>query len=651
MEKIRRIILFPVIFIGLMHILLISQEYEQTQSQIPSEMKEVTDFFDSDRFEAFIDGIMTVHLEAENVAGAVFVAVKDGKIFLAKGYGWADVKNKKPVSPHRTLFRPGSVSKLFTWTAVMQLVEQGKLDLNTDVNTYLKEFKIPETFPAPITMKHLMTHTPGFEESSAGLGVRKAEDLVPLVEFLAENMPARIFPPGELAAYSNYGTALAGHIVELISGKPFETYIEENIFDPLGMNHSTFRQPLPDNLAENMSIGYTYKKGMFVEEDFELINGMAPAGSLSTTAADMARFMTAHLQYGEYNGSRILEENTARDMHTQLFTHDPRIEGNAYGFWEWKHNGLRMLEHGGDTFLFHSRLVLIPEKNMGVFVSYNSAGGGGAPRSQLVNSILDRYFPGTDILEIKPLPDFKKRAKQFCGIYGVTRTVQTTYAKLMSLVMTIKVSAARDGGALLVTMPNGPKTNRWVETAPLVFRERGGQGILIFREDDSGHITHLFLSQVPMMAGVKLAPHETPFFHICLLVFCLIFFLSTLCWPIGALRRLICKREKEESNVPKAARWAAGGMSALFVFFLIGLGAMLADPIQFMFGVPSGFKILLVFPLIAGVIALGVLFFTCLAWMKKYWTICSRVHYTLLFLAALLFCGFLFYWNLLGFNF
>src|SRR6185369_15089245 len=207
--------------------------------KIPSGTHELT----AQDLETFLDGIVPLQLEADDIAGATIAVVKDGKVLFAKGYGYADYEKKKPVSAEETLFRPGSVSKLFTWTAVMQLVEQGKLDLNRDVNDYI-DYKIPEAFGKPITLKNILTHTPGFEEQLKDL-LRTSSESPNLGEYLKTHIPARIYPPGTVPAYSNYGAALAGYIVERVSGLPFNQYIEENIFKPLGMTHSTFAQPLP----------------------------------------------------------------------------------------------------------------------------------------------------------------------------------------------------------------------------------------------------------------------------------------------------------------------------------------------------------------------------------------------------------------------
>ncbi|MDE3135579.1 MAG: beta-lactamase family protein, partial [Acidobacteriota bacterium] len=249
---------------------------------------------------AFIDGIVPLQLAKDDIAGAVVVVVKDGQIVFEKGYGYADVKAKKPVSPSATLFRVGSISKLFNWTAVMQLVEHGKLNLDRDVNDYL-DFRIPSTYPQPITLRDLMTHTPGFEEAVNDLFVPKAADMVPLAAYVKAHLPARIYPPGTVPAYSNYGATLAGYIVQRVSGMPFDDYIERNIFQPLAMRSSSFRQPLPRLLAPMMSRGY------FVASDpageFEVVQAF-PAGSLATTGDDISHFMIAQLNNGQYGNTR-----------------------------------------------------------------------------------------------------------------------------------------------------------------------------------------------------------------------------------------------------------------------------------------------------------------------------------------------------------
>jgi CubicO group peptidase (beta-lactamase class C family) len=607
--------------------------------------------------EAFLDGIMAVQLEANHVAGAVIAVVKDGKLFFTKGYGYADVINRKPVIADRTLFRPGSVSKLLTWTAVMQLYEQGRIDLDADVNFYLKDFKIPATYPQPITMKHLLSHTAGFEERVAGALAKSEADLMPLGRFLATHMPSRVRHPGIFTSYSNYGTMLAGYIVEVVSGLPFPTYIERNIFEPLGMRNSTFREPLPANLLSDMSAGYTYEDGAFKAHGFEFSNGGSPAGALSASATDMAKFMIAHLQNGRYEDRRILKEETSELMHTRLFSHDPRLPGNAYGFWESDFREMRIIEHGGDTILFHSQLVLVPGKNLGWFVSFNSPNGNA--REQLFAALLDRYYrPEAPSAEIKPPSRMKDSATRVIGTYSSARRGYTTYEKLAILLMSTKISAADDGVLLLkdetLVLPDfgGGDIQRYAEVEPLVFLKVGGQDKIIFKEDDRGKIAYAFMEKDPSVFLIKLKWYQTPLFHRWLIQVCLFLFLTAvLGWPLAALSRKICKRQIEEIRPPRGARWLAGGMSGLLILTALGIASALSQYADLFLGVPRILKICQILPILAALLGAGNLIFVFKAWKEHYWTPCQRLHFTLVALASLAFFWFLNYWNLIGWRY
>jgi CubicO group peptidase (beta-lactamase class C family) len=611
--------------------------------EIPSETeKPVEGPNDPVELEAFVDGMMKAHMEANHIAGATFSYVKDGEIFFAKGYGYADVEKKKPVKAEETMFRPGSVSKLFTWTAVMQLYEQGKLDLDADINTYLKDFKIPDKFGKPITLKNLMTHTPGFEEMIDDMAVKDPKDLWTLKKYVSTNIPDRVLPPGELTAYSNYGTGLAGYIVEVVSGIPFEEYVEKNIFEPLNMTISTFRQPIPAHLKDYMSNGYTFKKGVFNAEIFEIINGMSPAGALSSCATDMANFMIAHLQFGQFGENKILEEETAKLMQSLLFTNHPKVSGNAYGFWEVFANNLRTIGHGGDTIWFHSLLVLIPEKNEGFFVSYNSVGGGGSPRIDLTYALIDRYYPA-EMPEPKPRTDSQTRIKQCIGNYRPTRVIHSNWAKLMALMMNFTVKTTDEGNLLAAG-------RQWYEIEPYVFQEIGGRDKVAFKADENGKVTNMMLDSVPYFAFVKVPWYQSPNFSYLLLAVCGILFLTSLRWPLSAIFRKVCKCHAEENPAPKSARWIAGVMSVLYLVFVAGLAISIQDQMALMFGLPLQVKILLALPLLSALLTLLAIIFMVIAWMKKHWSWCARLHYTLVVLASIATLWFLNYWNLLGYK-
>jgi CubicO group peptidase (beta-lactamase class C family) len=350
---------------------------------------------DPKELEAFLDKFFSEQMEKLHVPGAVVTVVKDGKIFFTKGYGYSDLEKQRPVLPDSTLFRAYSVSKSFSATAVMQLVERGKLKVDEDVNKYLKRFKLKENFPEPVTLANLMTHTGGFVDGDAepmfAHGKYKG---VSLGDNLAENMPPRAKPVGAFR-YSNYGASLAGLIVEEVSGEPFEKYMERHILQPLGMRHSTFLLPyqLPPNVAADVAVGYRYVDGSYQrmtpdEGDF----WTAPAANLLTTGTDIGRFMIAHLNNGRYENARILKEATIKEMHM------PRSIGESpfisYGFFRYFENNQQLMFHNGGSDGAISQMMLMPEYNLGWFVSYTY---GGDTRRQLrwnlASQFLDHYFP------------------------------------------------------------------------------------------------------------------------------------------------------------------------------------------------------------------------------------------------------------------
>ncbi|HWH91755.1 MAG TPA: serine hydrolase domain-containing protein, partial [Candidatus Binatia bacterium] len=441
-------------------------------------------------FETFLDALIPSQLRNRNIAGAVVSVVKDGQLLFQKGYGYADVEEKKPVLPDQTLFRPGSISKLFTATAVMQLVEQGKLDLDRDVNDYL-DFPIPKTYAEPVTLRQLLTHTGGFQEILKNLFVAHESDIKPLRSYLVNEMPARIFPPGKIPSYSNYGLTLAGYIVERVSGEKFERYIENHILKPLGMENSTFDQPLPPQLAPQMSKGYLSASKK--PRDFEWVQA-APAGALTTTAADMTRFMLAFLQDGAVDGASILKPETVRQMEIRQFEFHPMLPGLGITFMEYLLDPVRIIAHGGDTVYFHSDMILIPKEHFGYFLSYNSLGkpvGGG--RGEVWRTLVNRYFP--DAGQTKPDVDpnsAKSDGHAVSGFYDGTRRGETTLLKIVALAGQFSVRSDKEGVLQIEGMKNqSGELQRWREIAPLVYREIDGLERLGFRRDASGVVAEM----------------------------------------------------------------------------------------------------------------------------------------------------------------
>jgi CubicO group peptidase (beta-lactamase class C family) len=616
---------------------------------------------DPAEMEAFLDELMAKDMEEHHIPGAAVSVVKDGKLFFTKGYGYADLENKIPVDAEQTVFAIGSVGKLFTWTAVMQLVEQGKLDLDADVNTYL-DFRIPDTYPGPITLKHLLTHTAGFEDQMFEVFAWEADDLMPVGEWLGSHIPGRVRPPGEVAAYSNYGAMLAGYIVAQVSGQPYEQYVQEHIFDPLRMEHSTMQRPLPPNLREHESLGYWYSDGAYQAvpkiPDFYLgQTAMNPAGGHLSSATDLARFMIAHLQGGFYGDAsseiRILEETTARQMQGTLYTPDPRILGTAYGFFDFSDNGQHTIGHSGGTIGFATLLLLLPDQNLGVFVVYTNEDVGALTTQHFgfQREFFDHYYPAPAVEPIQPPADFNQRASRFVGSYKSTRSAYTTFEKIGNLMSPpIEISDPGDGTLLLKL--RGIEV-RLVEVEPLYFRQVDGPFGVVFREGDRDRITHMFVDISPQEDYEKLNWYETTGFNMALLLGCVLVFLSMM--PVAVVRAIRNRRPSDDrkpaSRGARIANWIIVGISVLNLLFVVGTVMMLSGLGFPRFGVTLTDRIVLGLGVLSAVLTVGALVYTVLAWKDHYWGVAFRTYYTLVTVAAVAFIWFLNYWNLLGWRY
>jgi CubicO group peptidase (beta-lactamase class C family) len=531
--------------------------------------------------------------------------------------------------------------------------------MDADINTYL-DFRIPDTYPEPITLKHLLTHTSGFEDRWFGSAVTDANDLVPVREWLVSNMWARVRPPG-VAGYSNYNPILAGYIVARVSGQPYDQYIQEHILDPLGMAHSTVRSPIPPDLRPHVSVGYTYADGAFQAfSDYTSQPAGLPSGAHHASVTDMARFMIAHLQGGRYSDenipeARILEEATAMQMHSTLYTPDPRLRGTAYGFFDLSDNGQFTLGHTGYLPPMHSVLLLLPDQNLGVFVNYNSEGGGNltTQHSGFQKAFFDHYYPAPTVAPVQPPADFAERAGRFVGSYN-TINAYTTIVKiggLFGLGYPVEISDPGDG-TLLVNMSGNEL--RFIEVEPLYFRQVGGPFALVFREDDRGRITHLFTDLMPQYAEVKLDWYETNGFNMALAQGCVLLFLSMIL--VAAIRFLRNRRlssgQKTASRGVRVAHWIILGISVLNLLFLVGMmWGIQQSTTNILLDLPLVMKILLGLGVLSAVLTAGALVYTVLAWKNGYWGIAGRAYYTLVTVAAIAFVWFMNSWNLLGWRY
>ena len=529
--------------------------------------------------DGWLDGLMPYALKRGDLAGAVVVVVKDGQVLTQRGFGYADVASRTPVDPDRTLFRPGSVSKLFTWTAVMQQVEAGRIDLDKDVNAYL-DFQIQSYQGKPVTMRQLMTHTAGFQEHGKRTIFEDVKFQISLADYV-KVQPKRIYAAGTTPSYSNYGTALAGYIVERVSKMSFDDYVEQRIFRPLGMTRSTFRQPLPKGFVPQMAAGY--RKGSDAASKFEIV-GPAPAGSLSSTGADMARFMIAHLN----QGAGLMKPETARMMHDTPLTLLPPLNRMELGFFETNINGRQVIAHLGDTQLFHTALHLFMNERIGLYLSLNATGdqaAAGPVRKALFEKFADRYLPGNEMPGTRiDAKTSAEHARMMAGNWLNSRRAESNFYALASLIGQVTVSVGANGELVVPAARdlNGVAA-KWVETAPFVWHNANGHGRLAAQVVDGKVVRWSMDGISPFMVfdrapASKSAAWIKPAFFAGFVVL----LITLLQWPVSALIRRHYKApltlQRRALLAYRGVRVAAGLVLALVTAWLVSLSTLKALP-------------------------------------------------------------------------
>ncbi|WP_194775002.1 serine hydrolase domain-containing protein [Pararhodonellum marinum] len=601
---------------------------------------------DSLDMEAFMDGLMHNMLDERKVAGATVSIVKDGRLLLLKGYGVSDVELQKPVEPERTLFRIGSITKLFVWTAVMQLHSQGKLDLDADINVYLDDFEVPEKFGQPITLKNLLSHTPGFEDHVLELFVNDESKLLPLGEILKKEMPERVRPPYSQASYSNHGSGIAAYIVEKVSGMSFHDYTQQNILDPLGMNATTMRQPLPENMQEHMSKGYVFNK-RFEEKDFELVP-LYPVGAATSTSSDMALLMLAYLQQGHFEGYTLLDSATFISMLQPLHHHHPEVNPLLYGFMDLSQKGTMVYGHGGDTFWFHSLMALVPEHDFGLFISFNT-GNVMNGYIKVMEAIMDRYFPDPRPLA-PPVEVNRDGLQKFAGEYKVNRYNYNDLTKIVSLMSRVQVTVEEDG-KIAVHQPGDSKY--YVPLANHTFREIHNNNRIAFGENEQGEIHYLFDGILSIYALEKVSLIELSQIHISILVMALLTAILVLVyWPLAArIRRNHQSLHSHKKLIPVVGKWVAWLNYACYLVFLVGIGLILSDPFELVYGIPISLKLLLFLPIFMVVFTFLMLFFTIRYLGDRDYTALSKAFFLLLTLISFAAIWQLYFWNFLGWQY
>jgi len=533
--------------------------------------------------QEFIDSFFKEQMERLQVSGAAIVVVQGDQVAHSQGYGWANLSKNTPVTSAETIFRAGSISKLFTATALLQLKERGQLDLNADINTFLNRFQVHCPGGKPITPAHLLTHTAGLEENYLGMHVHTAQEIVPLGIFLAHHLPPFANPPGKMISYNDHGYSLAGYLIEAITGQPFAQYVAENILEPLEMTSSTFEQPASLALMERMATGYRYRRGRYYPYTLDYVN-VVPAAGLIASADDMAHFMIANLNAGVYRGMHILSPETLTEMHARQFTNHPRLRGRAYGFSEWLENGQRGLFHDGGNPGFMSRLFLLPAQKTGFYISLN--GDQQSRASQLprlfTSQYLDQFHPQADIELSPPVPaaGMASHAKRYTGYYREQAGYSSrTLVKLAFLMDQLSVRDHKNH-----TLRIGSSVA--IEVEPRVFRWQEADAYATFGESQTGEIESLFFGTG---AFKKLHWFEAKPFQLGLITLFLLGFLGMLVTSVFG------------SMMDGFEREVLGLIGLLNLVFLVGMGLVVnfTDHWEFMYGLPKRVQALLSIPFLS----------------------------------------------------
>lgn len=540
---------------------------------IAQSVKPTSPIVDSATLVHLLDSLIVPGLDQYHIPGMVIVIVRDSDIVLAKGYGYADVERKIPFDPDSTVIRIASVSKLFTATAVLQLVERGLLDMHQDINSYLTRFKVEDRFGKPVTLQNLLTHTAGFDDRSIGKSAWTQESQIPLGDFLATDLPRRICPPGEVYTYSNFSNALAGYVVEEAAHEDYAAYVRHNILEPLGMGKSDYRlrpdlQPLLAQCYSHAGAGHQHNR-------FDFINDY-PGGQMLSTAKDMAKFIIAQLQLGRYAGKRILSEESVRAMHRVQFTHHKELQhAVGYSFGILPARSQTILMHDGGYTGVGSRLIVCPESRIGVFMACNIMDG--VLLDMASRAILDLIIPeppnDTTNYPLNPLPQYDGNIAEFAGTYRFSRYVHNDITKMGVLIgmagPEMSIGKNEEGMILMATYSGKPR--RMVQVQPGLFQSIDDRYTCAFRRDASGTITHLFTDGTT--AFEKIAWYETTMFQRSLLGVCLVFFIVvSIVLPIV---RRIRKTQKPSGLSVDPVRWFSQKTASTFLLYFLGLGIVM----------------------------------------------------------------------------
>ena len=448
--------------------------------------------------KTFLDSTMKESYEKNKLPSLSMVVVKDGKIIYENALGFEDKEKNIKADVNKTVYRIGSVSKLFTETAIMQLYEKGKIDLKEDANKYLKDVKIQNKFKKKVTVENLLTHTSGIDEATTAYwGAKDEKDMLSLSEFLKKHQPVVVTEPGKICLYSNIGIDILGNIVENVSGMKYEEYIEKNIYSTLNMNNSKVGLPLK-NMAKN------YEDSMEVNNYYYNDN---PAGGLNSSPDDIAKFMIAHLQNGEYCGKKILNKETAQLMHERHFSNNKSLTGVSYGFWEKDINGRRFIGHEGALSIgYFDDMLLYPEENLGIYIVSNNLTSAAPAITNMENALIKKLYPDNIHKEYLNSTIDSEEGKKYAGTYrsyhdNAKKNISKFFSFLIGTVENedVKIEYDKSKNALIYHGTSHLKQKEnvaLVKVSKNLFRRADNNELVAFKED-GGKIRYVFFNTSP----------------------------------------------------------------------------------------------------------------------------------------------------------
>lgn len=595
---------------------------------------------------SWIDSQFKEGMDSFNIAGATIVLMKGDSILHINAYGLADIESNTPVDYNSSIFGIGSVSKTFVATAVMQLVEEGNLELDRDINSYLTTFQLEYKFNDSITVRHLLTHTAGFDDRNIGTSVLAENDVIPLAQYLKKRMPPQIRPSGQVISYSNHGYALLGLIVEEVSGLAFHEYIKQRILNPLEMDCSGFKRQA--KLKENYVTSYLQKGDQLIpyQSDFEL---NYPAGALGTTASDMGHYIAMFLNNGNYKGVQILDSASIAKMYNTPFRHYEKSKyGWLYGFPESDWYGMKLYGHGGAIQGFASQLSLLPEKNIGLFISANSSS---YPNSEsrvfidnFIYDLLKRLIPESLVEKEEPKASLRigsvdEPLDKFTGTYRYTQYAHKTFDKVGILIgLAPEIEIALKGDTLNVM----PWNDKLVPVSDLTFYSKYGNYVA-FGKNTKGEISYFFAEAFSYQKLKWYEPVKFQMLWIGSIILILLIYIV-----VSAVRKLFNRNKK--SHLIKKLNFS---LASLIVAFLVMLayGLITTDPLDFFYGVPLLINIALVIPFLVIPLVFTNIYLLIKAIRLKELGTFSLIYQSIILVAVLFFIPWLMYYNLIGFNY